>query len=164
MTHTKYPTPMIILHHIVAVLMISCYFLADYTKIHKSLGALLLIFACIRLVVRLTHLGKTPPSINPPKDIHYIIEKSVHGLLYVMIFLQPTLGWIVSNAYGYPVSVFGLFSLPTIVDHNPALAFRVFEVHHLLGKMFFALLIAHVAGAAYHLFKEKQNVFKRMWF
>lgn len=162
MKHNKYPLPMMILHHIVAILMIATYFLADYIKLHKSLGGLLLIFVCLRLAVRFMYLGKTPPSINPPQSIHYKVEKSVHGMMYLLMIVQPLMGWTISNGKGYPVNVFGLFSFPTIVGINEKLSENLYVVHELLGKVLFALLIAHVVGGLYHLYKEKQNIFTRM--
>lgn len=160
--YNKYPLPMMILHHIVAVLMISTYLLADYVQLHKSLGGLLLIFVVLRLTARFMYLGKTPPSINPPKSLNYKLEKSVHGMLYLMMIVQPLLGWTISNAKGYPVSVFGWFEFPTIIGTNYELASNLYVVHEALGKVFMALLIAHVVGGVYHWFKEKHNIFTRM--
>lgn len=134
--YTKYPTSMIWLHHIVAVLMIGCYFLADYKDLHVSLGALLLIFGCIRVFVRLLNTSKTPPSINSPKSWQYIIEKAVHILLFILIFLQSILGWIISNAKGNPVTLFGMVDFPLLLGPNKAVFDSLYDIHEALGKVF----------------------------
>lgn len=165
MTHNKYPIPMVVLHYIVAVLMIATYFLAENNlMLHKSFGAMVLLFGLLRLVTRLGSRGKTPVSINPPNSKSYYLEKSVHGFLYLVMLLTPLMGWLLSNVSGYPVSVFGLFDLPTLIAESYSSKEILKEIHELMGNAFMLLLVAHVAGAVYHLVKEKVNVFKRMWF
>lgn len=165
MEYNKYPKPMIILHNLVAVLVIATFLLADRDTMfyHKSLGALVLIFALIRLVVRLVYIGKTPPSINPPKSLEYKLEKSVHGLLYLLILFTPILGALTSNAHGYPVSIFGIIDMPMLISKSESAASILGGTHVFLANTFLVLLIVHIAAAFYHLIKEKQNIFTRMW-
>ena len=71
-------------------------------------------------------------------------------------------GWLMSNAKGYPVSVFGLFNLPTLIAKNEPLAHTLGEMHETGAAVFVLLLVLHVVGAVYHKLKTKDDVLSRM--
>lgn len=164
----KYPLSMIVFHTLIAVFMIGALLIGwnleenrDLMMLHKSFGVAVLLLAVVRIINRFRVAKSVPESVNP-KGLKRIVEKSVHGLLYIVMLGIPLCGWLLSNASGYPASFFGLFSLPTLMAKNPDMAHTLGEFHELGANVFFMLLILHILGGVVHLVKEKQNVFKRM--
>lgn len=167
--NAKYPMSMILFHTLIAVLMIATlvlgWLMEDNKSLmgtHKSLGIAVLILALLRLVNRLRYIGNTPISVNAKGSLSSIFEKSVHGLLYICMLAIPVVGWLTSNAFGYPASFFGIFSLPTLIAKNEDLAENLGHLHGLGADIFVVLLGLHVLGGLVHLFMHKQNIFKRM--
>ena len=165
----KYPLSMIIFHSLIAILMIAAIVVAwnigesnDTRNLHKSLGVAVLLVAALRLVNRFRFKNAIPESVNPKGSVQRILEKSVHGMLYLTMFGIPVVGWMMSNAFGHPASFFGLFNLPTLLDKNPELGRTLKELHELGANVFIGLLVLHLAGGILHFIKHKQNVFKRM--
>ena len=166
-TKQKYPMSMIVFHALLAVLMIATlvvgWMMGDnrgLMPLHKSLGALVFIFGVVRIINRMRNMGKIPPSVN--QGAMRLVEKSVHGLLMVVMLAMPFVGWLISNAKGFPVSVFGLFNLPTLIDKNEPLAHTLGEMHETGAAVFVILLVLHVVGAVYHKIKTKDDVLSRM--
>ena len=77
--------------------------------------------ALVRFANRLRVRRRLPPSTNAAGTPAYLVEKTVHHLLYVLMFAIPLLGWLKTNAAGHVTNCFGLFSLPTLVpkSHEP---------------------------------------------
>ncbi len=82
--------------------------------------------------------------------------------LYILLLVQPLLGWIATSAYPAPVSVFGLFNLPQIWPANRALSDQLFAWHRAIGITLGVLVAMHVAGALYHHFVRRDRVLMRM--
>jgi cytochrome b561 len=135
---------------------------ADFVyNLHRSLGATLIPLVALRIVWRLTH---TPPPL--PEDIPAIQRLAAslnHLALYMILAVQPILGWIATSAYRAPVIVFGMFELPPIWPENRVFSERLFVVHKFIGFAIGALIIAHVGAALYHHFVRRDDILKRMW-
>ena len=166
-TNHKYPKSMIFYHSLLAVLMIATLVLGwvmdrenGLMFFHKSVGALVLFFGVLRIINRVRNMGNIPPSVN--HGALHLVEKSVHGLLMLMMLVLPIVGWLVSNAKGYPVSVFGLFDLPNLIGKNLDLADTLGGMHKAGAAVFVFLLIVHVVGAIYHKIKTKEDVISRI--
>lgn len=127
---------------------------------HKALGAILLGLLVLRLLWRLTH---RPPAMeaNMPALIR-IAAHLGHLGLYACMLAMPVTGWVMSSAAGYPVSVFGWFNLPALVEKNQALAKQSNELHTLIAYAFIALIVVHILGALYHHIIRKDGVLTRM--
>ena len=166
-TNHKYPKSMIFYHSLLAVLMVATLVLGwvmdrenGLMFFHKSVGALVLFFGVLRIINRVRNMGNIPPSVN--HGALHLVEKSVHGLLMLMMLVLPIVGWLVSNAKGYPVSVFRLFNLPDLIGKNEALSETLGEMHEAGATVFFLVLIAHVVAAVYHKVKTKEDVISRI--
>lgn len=128
--------------------------------IHKSLGITLLALALGRLLWRFIN---TQPAMSLSlSPLLRRFAQGVHGFLYVAMFALPLSGWGMSSAAGYPVSFFGLFTLPALLDKNPALAKILKETHEILGYTLIGVLVVHVVAALVHHFWYKDQVLKRM--
>jgi cytochrome b561 len=64
--------------------------------VHRSLGVLLIPVILYRLYYRMTH-----PPAPLPEDIPAVqraVANAVHHLLYVLLIIQPIVGWIATSA------------------------------------------------------------------
>jgi len=131
--------------------------LFDY---HRSVGVVLMILTVIRLVYRLTH----PPAPLPDEIPVWqqLAAKATHVFLYLFLLVNPFIGWVATSAYGAAISVFGLFTMPAIVAKDRALADQLFEVHLVLGLLFTAAVLLHIAAALYHGIIRRDGVLSRM--
>ncbi len=127
---------------------------------HEALGALVLIVMVVRLVRRAAFGVPAPDASMPP------IEQSVslwaQYLLYALIIITTVLGWAGTNAYGDPVSVFGLFEFPTILGKDQPLSDRIIVWHLICGIVIGLIAAAHIAGALYHRLVKHDRVLERM--
>ena len=132
-------------------------FLFNY---HRSVGVALFLITLIRLAYRLRN-----PPLPLPGDIapwQRGLAKSVQFALYVVLLLNPLVGWIGTSYYGAKITVFWLFVLPAAVDKNRPLSEKVLEYHGFLGYIAAALVCLHLAGVVYHQFIRKDGVLMRM--
>ena len=79
---------------------------------HEALGALVLIVMVVRLARRAAFGVPAPDASMPPVEQRASLWAQY--ALYALLFVTTVLGWAGTNAYGDPVSVFGLFDFP---DH-----------------------------------------------
>lgn len=127
---------------------------------HKSFGILILALAVLRLLWRLAGPAPSAPA-NIPRW-QQLAAKTSHVALYVLLFLQPLSGWLMSSARGFTVSVFNLFSLPDLVPADKELYDLLHETHEVLAALLFWIVIVHVLAALGHHFIHRNNVLRRM--
>jgi cytochrome b561 len=127
---------------------------------HEALGALVLIVMAVRLLRRLA-FGVPAPDASMPA-IEQRASLWAQYALYVLIFVTTVLGWAGTNAYGDPVSVFGLFDFPTILGKDQPLSDRIMVWHLICGILIAAIVALHVAGALYHWLVKGDRVLQRM--
>ena len=127
---------------------------------HEALGALVLIVMVARLLRRLA-FGVPAPDASMP-----IVEQQAslwaQYALYALILITTVLGWAGTNAYGDPVSLFGLFSFPAILGKDQPLSDQIFVWHLICGILIGLIVALHVAGALYHRLVKHDGVFQRM--
>lgn len=169
MTPKKYPLSVCLLHWLVAIGIIGNLAVGwmlddnmDLMSLHKSIGSGILILAALRVLNKLMHRNALPPSVNKAGSTQYLAEKAVHGLLYMSMLGIPVLGWLKSNAAGHPVSFFGLFDLPTLLEKNRTLSHLFGEMHSAAAVGLAVLLGLHVAGALIHSVLKSENVLSRI--
>jgi cytochrome b561 len=129
-------------------------------NLHKSIGAILIPIVLIRLVYRLTHPpAPLPPDIPAPQRF---AAHALHWILYALLVVQGSIGWIATSAYPAPIPVFGLFELPPIWGEDRALAEKLYVVHRWIGITLAVLLVGHVGAALQHHFLRRDRVLMRM--
>jgi cytochrome b561 len=161
--------------HWVSVVMVTTTFMLGITMVnlpndpskftlygwHKSLGIIIFLTIVVRIIWRATNTQPSLPSSTP-----YLIHKTAflaHFALYGLLLLIPLTGWSMSSAAGFPVSVFGLFTMPNLVAVNKSLAHFLNETHEVLAMVLLALVVLHVGAAFVHHFIFKDDVLRRMW-
>jgi cytochrome b561 len=128
--------------------------------IHRPLGLLILLLA----LVRLRHRRKNPPPALPG-DLPRLQERiagASHIALYALMFAMPVLGWAMSSAGGYLVSLPFGGHMPPLAPQDPTLYSLLRSAHGVLGYAFFALVLAHIAGALHHAWVRRDGVFEAM--
>ena len=128
--------------------------------LHRSTGVLVFVLVAIRLVWRLTH---PPPPL--PDDLptwQRVLSGIVHRLLYLLLLVQPIVGWWGTSAFGAPIKVFWLFQLPPLVAKDEAAAKMILGLHSVIGITLAVLIAMHVGAALYHHFIRRDGVLRRM--
>jgi cytochrome b561 len=126
---------------------------------HKSFGMLVLLLASARILWKLANRGRPVPAGTG------LLKKAAtagHGLLYLLILLQPLSGWAMSSAANYPITFFGWFQVPALLATNHDLHERLEGVHEALFYVLVTVAVVHVAAALYHHFFLKDDVLRRM--
>ena len=129
---------------------------------HKSFGLVILALVLMRLAWRLTNVR--PKDLEALPAVQNLMAHAMHWVLYVLMFAQPLSGILMSQAAGYPVSFFGLFELPVLLDKEPSLAQFFRGAHGTVWILLVLAVIGHAGAALHHQFIKKDNVLKRMSF
>ena len=123
-----------------------------FYAIHESAGLTVLLVAAARILWRFRH---PPPPL--PDSVPAAMRQAAqvnHWLLYAALIVQPILGFIATNAYGFPLrgetAYLGFIDLPKFMGANKPLADAVQGVHNALGFALVALLALHVGAAIFH--------------
>ncbi len=128
-------------------------------SLHKSLGMTVFLLTAFRLVWRLC---VTPPAL--PTTIarwQRMLATAIHHLFYVLLFMQPLMGYLSSAFSPYPSSYFGI-PLPDWSEHRPQWNEQFTELH-VAGSVGLLIVIAlHVLGALSHLATPGDRLFRRM--
>jgi cytochrome b561 len=129
-------------------------------NLHWSIGATLIPILLVRLIYRLTHWPLPLPDDIPP--FQRITAAAVHWLLYVLLVVQPIVGWIAKSAYGGPITVFWAINLPPIWEQDEDFSEDVLFVHDVIGFALAGLLCLHIGAALFHHFVRRDRVLLRM--
>jgi cytochrome b561 len=127
---------------------------------HEALGALVLLVMVARVIRRAAFGVPAPDPTMPPLEQHTALWAQY--ALYLLLFVTTSLGWAATNAYGDPVSVFGLFDFPALLGKDQPLSDRIFVWHLVCGLLIVAIVALHVAGALYHRLVKRDRVLQRM--
>jgi superoxide oxidase len=125
--------------------------------IHKSMGVFFLGLLIFRFIWRQMN---TIPTV--PETSFSILSKLSVPVLYLSMLSMPLSGILMSQAAGYPVSFFGLFTLPTLLSKSPELGKTLQEVHEYSAFILIALIIIHTMASFYHHYILKDSTFLRM--
>ncbi len=174
--NNKYSFLSRLLHWLIAGLIVSQYVLAKLAEQaehankvvqqlgllanHKSIGMTILMLAVLRLSWRLITKSPALPNSMPAWQIR--ASSISHWLMYGLIFSIPISGWLMSSAAAYSVSWFNLFVFPDLVTSSESLEYLFHEVHEILVKSLFVIVLVHIAATLKHHFVDKDAVLTRM--
>ncbi|MGQ0657606.1 MAG: cytochrome b [Chromatiales bacterium] len=127
---------------------------------HKALGMIVLGLAIFNLVwIIYSPLPALPASI---RGWQRAAARATHGVLFVMTFLIPVTGYVISTSAGQEVSVFGLIAIPALLPRGETVRDLATELHFWLAYLTAVLVAVHAAGALKHQFIEKDGLLRRM--
>ncbi|MGI9260161.1 MAG: cytochrome b [Gammaproteobacteria bacterium] len=127
---------------------------------HKSVGMTILVLAIVRLLWKSTN--RRPSTLLELPRYQRLIARASHALMYALIFALPLTGWIMSSALNTPVSYFGLFSWPNLVEPQQELGDLLALVHSYLFRLLAAVIAVHASAALFHHFVFKDAVLRGM--
>jgi cytochrome b561 len=127
---------------------------------HKSLGVAILVLMALRLINRIS-VGAPAPEPGLERW-QRAVSSAVHGMLYLLLVIQPLLGYWANSAYGASTPVFGLFEIPAIGSNDQAFAEKLFALHRWIGILIALLAAMHIGAALQHYFIFKDGVLQRM--
>lgn len=128
--------------------------------VHKSTGVLVLCLVILRLLWRFMNpVPSLPHTLHP---WHHRVAKLSSVALYLLMFLMPISGFVMSDAAGYPVTFYNLYTLPHVFAKNLDVSQAAKTVHAYAGFGFVGILVLHGGAAFYHQFVLKTGLLKRM--
>jgi cytochrome b561 len=128
--------------------------------LHKSGGITVLVLATLWIIWRnITAKPALPDTLSRAQKLAATGAKYA---LFTFMIAMPLTGWGMSSAAGFPVSVFGWFTLPNLVEVNKPFAGDLRELHELIAKLLMATIALHALAGLLHHFYFKDNTLKRM--
>lgn len=127
---------------------------------HDGIGATILALMLLRLLLRLL-LGVPVLPRGVPRFAEWLAHLN-HRLLYLLLIVQPVIGYLNNGANGYPWSIFGYYDVPAIIAKDAVLAGYLKTAHLGVGTALVALILLHLLGAFYHGVIRRDGVVQRM--
>lgn len=129
-------------------------------NIHESIGLVLWPLTLFRLLWRWRH---PPPPAPPQPGVLNAVAGAVHGGLYALLLSMPIVGFLATNAWGFPLRLFGLVPIPSPLGREEAWAPVLTSMHGWMALALGLLVLAH-AGAAlvWHGAIRRDGLLRRM--
>ena len=129
-------------------------------SIHMSFGLTIIALMIVRLVWRLTH--STPPEDMTLPRWQRTFAHLTHYALYSLLVFVPLFGWAWASSRGWPVNVFGIYTLPSIIAQGSAWG-RLVDYAHAGGAVLLLLIVGlHILAALYHHYIIEDTSLKSM--
>lgn len=154
---------------VVILMLVMGFFLEDIPEafqgtaymLHKSTGITILFLMIIRFII--IHVNTRPPLPDSIKLWEKILSRFVQYGFYILLFLMPMSGWIMSVAADRVPSYFGLFNMPLPwISPDKPLAKFMNESHEIIAWILLGFICVHMMGALKHHFIDKNNVLRQM--
>ena len=132
---------------------------ATLNSLHMSLGVMILVAIVGRWLWRLGH-----PVVVAEGAFMWEqpVARITHLLLYALLAVSPILGWANASARDWPITLFGMLTLPHLVPARSTIGRTAGAVHVFLAWTLLALIGLHIAAALYHYFIRRDQVLERM--
>jgi len=131
--------------------------------LHKSVGVVLFILWCVRLLWRLVNVSPVSPEAqNDFEKFEQLAAHWMHLLLYLMMLLLMCSGYLISTADGRGILVFEFFevpAVPSLIENQEDIAG---EIHLILAWCLVGLVAVHSVAAFKHHFINKDDTLKKM--
>ena len=135
-----------------------------FYAIHESAGLTILFAALARIAWKMRHPPPPHPACLPP--LMKTAATATHHGLYALLVLQPVLGFLATNAWGFPMqgrtAYLGFIDLPKFMEASTGLAGVLSWGHTIGGYLLVLLLLAHIGAAVFHHAIRKDGTLMRM--
>jgi cytochrome b561 len=132
----------------------------DLYQLHKSLGLTIFALVVVRLAWRLRHPPPPLPAGMPAWE--RAAARITHALFYLLLLVQPLIGFLQSNAVNFPIIMWGVLPLPALIGSDETLGEILILIHENVARVLLGLILLHVAAALRHHFLLKDDVLRRM--
>ena len=126
---------------------------------HKATGVLILVFGAWRVLWRL--FQGFPAAVATLPGWQMTAAKITHWVLLAAVIVMPISGLLKTLFAGYPVSVYGIFSIPA-PEKVEWIRDLAGQVHGIGGWVLLVALLLHVGGAMKHHFIARDATLVRM--
>ncbi len=129
-------------------------------NIHESFGVTVFVLVLARLWVRWRN---PPPPL--PRGMPALMRLAAalnHAALYVLLLVQPVVGFLGTNAWGFPLTWFGLVPIPSPLGRHETLAPVLSQLHWFGAVAMLVLLAMHVGAVIHHTLIRKDGLWGRM--
>ncbi len=127
---------------------------------HKSLGMVALGLALLKL--GWWGYNPSPAPLAGLLGWESVGASIMHALLLAMLIIIPVSGYLISTSAGQGVEVFGLFSIPALVNGGTALRDAAIAVHFYAAYGTAVLILGHAGAALKHHFINRDDTLRRM--
>lgn len=171
-TPNSYGWISIIFHWIVAITVITLWFIGDsistfddsekrnaYRNLHISIGACAYLFLWFRIGWR---LRSGHPKLDDQGRLDHFFANMAHYILLTAIAAMLLTGPLLVWSTGASISVFDWFSIPSPTGFSITLYQFVYRVHSISAIIILCVSLAHMAGAFKHLMFDDDEIFLRM--
>lgn len=155
---TRYPTPLIALHWLTAVAVITAYITSgNLAEAENSLNLIIgqthvlsgiSVFALVALRLPLRALLGTPPA-EPAPRWQQRATRAMHFGLYALMLLVPLAGWAALADKTTAFTLLGAFRLP-LLNAQVSWVKLLGDAHQTLGNVFIWLAGLHAIAALAH--------------
>lgn len=129
-------------------------------ELHKSFGIIVLVLAIMRVGVLLRYgAPASEPTLTP---LQRVVSKSVHHLIYLLLFIAPLTGFIGTSMCCAPVNLFWTIPVPPNLPGGFETAKTVLAVHSIATISLAVLVALHVGAALMHAVVLRDGVIWRM--
>lgn len=162
----RYSPLWVTIHWLVALLIFATFYLGLATKEadpaakvgllrwHMPFGISVILLMLARLYLRWR--TPRPAQANAGHPLLNTIGAWTHALLYVLAFLVPLTGFLLSAANNLAPVVFGgQGEIPAGLQAG---------LHGILPPLLLLLILLHILAALYHQFVRRDNLLARMWY
>ena len=129
-------------------------------SIHDGIGATVLVLMLLRILVRIVMGAPLLPRTTPA----WVMTASElnHKAMYLMLIVQPLLGYFNNGAHGFGWSIYGLYEIPSLIPKNDLVAHWLSTAHLGGAGVLVALVALHLLGLFYHAAIRRDGVARRM--
>ena len=127
--------------------------------IHRSAGMLLLFLLVLRFAWMIASERPSETCLSP---LEANASRIVHWGFSPLLFALMASGYLISTAKGEPVSVFGWFNVPALIQGEGQEDWAGL-IHEILAYMTMALAAVHTIAALKHHFADGSRILTRMW-
>lgn len=171
-THRGWGLVSIIFHWISAIVIVGLfalgwwmtglgYYDAWYNQapnLHRSVAILLALWIGLRLLWR----SFQPRPEADGNRLEVRAARMGHALLYGVLIISLTSGYLMSTAKGAPISVFGWFEVPALLHGYPDQARLAGDVHWYSALLLMSLVSGHALAALKHHYLDRRDTLRRM--
>jgi cytochrome b561 len=168
----KYDLLARLMHWLIVVLLIAQYAIAwtmpdihrgtqpvGLIQWHLQFGTAIIAVMIVRLVWRLL---RREPDVVDGTAFTRQAARFTHGILYLLLIVQPLMGWANASSRDWTVTLFGVIPLPPLSAAGSRLGHAMGDIHQIFAWGMLGLVGVHVAAALYHHFMLRDGVLRRM--
>jgi cytochrome b561 len=126
--------------------------------VHLDLGAFIIGVMIVRVLWRIV---RKEPDVVEGTPFTRAVAYLTHGLLYLLLIVQPLTGWINASSRGWQITLVGV-NLPALAATGSSIGHALGDVHQVLAWAMLVLIGLHVAAALYHHWVLRDRVLRRM--